>query len=672
MSRIYWDFTRAASPPKIRKRFSSLIREHQGEKGRYNSALFATRYRYQHAIRFKGAVVTGQFAYKPYLDGLRAVAVWVVLFYHLDMSWMPGGFLGVDVFFVLSGYLITTLLLLELDDAGRISFTRFYARRARRLLPALFLVVLVVTVFGVIAFPRSVQAEFAKDALATVFYVANWFFIHVDRSYFDEFADPSPFRHMWSLAVEEQFYVFWPIALWLLPASRVRILIVGLVALVSVALLAWSFDAEDPTRAYFGTDTRAHQPLIGSLLALLVRYFGPIRLPRGLSEVLFVALAGAFVLLEDTSPAYYFGLSTLLAVCVAGILAGLESTETPSILRRLLSQPAATYLGRISYGSYLWHWPIIIALHQFAEVSNAARVVLTVGLTFVLSALSFHLLEQPIRSGLPGRWGSKATQLTLRSTAFVMGAVALLVSLPLLPTFNTWSPTQPDPQIRLAVVGDSISRNLAGGFQRIAQQHGWEVVAGGMDGCGVAARFQVNNQGEAFRYSARCVSAVPETLQAIRAAEPDVVFWHSRRELLSVLEDGQVVEVMTPAHDALILESWEQAVEFLDGIRIVVLEVVHNSERRPGQCRQFEHLCGADDGSDGRVDHLNSLYRQLDARFDNVELISVTSYLCPDGPPCPVSIDGERLRYDGFHFTDAAADLIAARLSASIKAVSTD
>src|SRR2546430_14428904 len=217
---------------------------------------------------------TPSFTYQPALDGLRALAVLGVLLYHAGVSWAPGGFLGVDAFFVLSGFLITSLLVDEWRTRGRIDFRRFWARRARRLLPALVLVVIAVGAYAVFGARPDELGRIRRDTLGSVLYVANWRQLF-ESSYFAKLATPSPLRHTWSLGIEEQWYLVWPLALVVMvrvTAGR-RWAVIGMAAALafgSAALMAVLFDPGDPSRVYYGTDTRAQALLLGAVLAFLV------------------------------------------------------------------------------------------------------------------------------------------------------------------------------------------------------------------------------------------------------------------------------------------------------------------------------------------------------------------------------------------------------------------
>jgi peptidoglycan/LPS O-acetylase OafA/YrhL len=215
------------------------------------------------------------FAYRPALDGLRAMAVLPVLLYHAELEFASGGFLGVDLFFVISGYLITTLLLREASERGLIRLGAFWIRRARRLFPALFCVLACVLLYGLIA-SETELARMAGDVYSTLGYVANWWFAFSGESYFDQFARPSMLRHTWSLAIEEQFYVVWPLVAWwgirgAVERPRIWFAIALLGAIASAVLMRLLFESgTDPSRVYYGTDTRAQALLIGVALAFLL------------------------------------------------------------------------------------------------------------------------------------------------------------------------------------------------------------------------------------------------------------------------------------------------------------------------------------------------------------------------------------------------------------------
>jgi peptidoglycan/LPS O-acetylase OafA/YrhL len=339
------------------------------------------------------------------LDGVRALAVIAVLLYHLEVGWLQAGFLGVDVFFVVSGFLITSLLVADIRRFGHFDVKRFWVRRARRLFPALILLLV-----GVVAFTAAVMPDELRrlrgDVLAAVGYVTNWALIYSDTSYFDSMARPPLLRHLWSLAVEEQFYVLWPLAVaagWALLRRRMLSL-VWLGALLSVALMALLYEPlSDPSRVYFGTDTRAVGLLVGAGLAFVTTPTRLVRPAVGRRRVLtelagWAGLAGlaAWMLLgSEFTRAMYRGGFLAVSVASAALVIG---AAAPTSVSRLLSIPVLGWIGRRSYGIYLWHWPVIMVTRPQLDVPvdgwalDAARV----AITLALAAASYRFVERPI------------------------------------------------------------------------------------------------------------------------------------------------------------------------------------------------------------------------------------------------------------------------------------
>ena len=352
--------------------------------------------------------------YLPGVDGLRAVAVMAVLLYHADLPWIRGGFLGVDVFFVISGYLITSLLLGEWRQRGYIDFPAFWLRRARRLLPALFLLIAVTLIFALVALSSEV-AGLRDDAYAALGYTTNWYLIFDHQSYFEIMGRPSLFRHLWSLAVEEQFYILWPLlltALLWLWRPRFVLLIVLSGAVASAVLMALLYQPDvDPSRVYYGTDTRGVGLLVGSALAFV---WAPGRIAAragrarpwlldaiGLSA--FGVLFYSFVRLDGLQPFLYQGGFALVALASAVVIAILVHPRAH--LGGLLGRQPLRWLGLRSYGIYLWHWPVyMLTRPQFdVPIDGLPLLALRLGITVIIAELSYRLLETPIRAGALGR-----------------------------------------------------------------------------------------------------------------------------------------------------------------------------------------------------------------------------------------------------------------------------
>lgn len=356
----------------------------------------------------------------PGLDGLRAVAVLAVIAYHLGFSWATGGLLGVGVFFTLSGYLITDLLLAA-QQRGGIRLGDFWLGRARRLLPALFLMLAIVVAWVVLIGPPQ-PPEFREAVGAAALYVANWQLVFQHVSYFARFGPPSPLGHLWSLGVEEQFYIFWPLLLILgmrlvrerASVSGVRprlaaltLVLAGLSALEMALLFHPSLD---PSRVYYGTDTRAFELLAGAALAM-VWPSATLRpnVAAGARRVLDGAgLIGLIVILVmiwrtgEYSPFLYQGGFVLLSAATVLLLAAL--THPASRIGVAMGWRPLRWIGERSYGIYLWHMPIIaLSTPEGAHGVNLGRAALQVAATFLVAALSWRYVEQPIRHGALGR-----------------------------------------------------------------------------------------------------------------------------------------------------------------------------------------------------------------------------------------------------------------------------
>jgi len=363
--------------------------------------------------------------YMPGLDGLRAVAVLAVIAFHLGYGWAPGGLLGVGIFFTLSGYLITDILLSQLNR-GHIRLAQFWLARARRLLPALFLMLVIVVAWVTVFGPAQPQ-QFRDAVVANAFYVGNWQLIFGDVSYFARFAPPGPLNHLWSLAIEEQFYILWPFLLLLgvklvreTPTKaglrpRLALLAIGL-AIVSAILMAVLYHPSlDPSRVYYGTDTRAFELLFGGALAMVwpSRKLNP-RIPIGARNLLdglgalgLVVIALMIWQTDQYSSFLYRGGFIVLSLATVLVLAALAHPACR--LGRMLGVEPLRWVGVRSYGIYLWHFPIIV-LTTPGGVANGAeplRELLQVAAILAIAALSWRFVEEPIRHGALGRiWRS--------------------------------------------------------------------------------------------------------------------------------------------------------------------------------------------------------------------------------------------------------------------------
>jgi peptidoglycan/LPS O-acetylase OafA/YrhL len=400
-----------------------------------------------------GQTVAGRTGYVRGLDGLRAIAVAAVVIFHSTANWMRGGFLGVDVFFVLSGFLITSQLLAEWRRRQKIDFRAFWKRRARRLLAALYLLLVGVLAFALIFHPEEV-AVFRGDAVAAFFYVANWYFIFHNQPYFEIVAHPSPLLHLWSLSVEEQFYIIWPLLLTgsLLVLRRWAFLVALVLAVASAVLMAVLYQpGVDPSRVYYGTDTHASGLLLGALLAFFWRpgpawrpsdtqvtgLIGRVRswlVPGALIDLLalgtLVFLTYAMVVANESQPFLYRGgfflVAVVTAVCIFAV-----SHPRAVLLTAVLELAPVRWLGRRSYSVYLWHWPVVVFTRPgFVAVTGYSLLFLRIGLALVLAELSFQLVEEPIRrGGLPKIWERLQAALQMQQWGRVAASAVLGVVL---------------------------------------------------------------------------------------------------------------------------------------------------------------------------------------------------------------------------------------------------
>lgn len=357
--------------------------------------------------------------YIPALDGLRAFAVLAVIAYHMGMEWAPGGLLGVTVFFVLSGYLITSLLVIEFQGTGRIDLPQFWLRRIRRLFPAIVFCIVGIAVLCTI-FNHALLTKLRPDVLPSLFFFNNWWQIFQNVSYFDALGSPSPVTHFWSLAIEEQFYLVWPVLLFVLMKLGVKnrtLCIMTLVLTIASAVdMALLFDPQgDPSRVYYGTDTRAFSLLIGALLAFVwpsnqlgsKQSLSISRTTRiVLDAVGAIAFIGLFLmvgLIDGFSPFLYRGGLVLCSVLTAIVIAVM--VHPASILGKFWGLAPFVWIGKRSYGIYLWHYPLLLLIVPQNGFDKTWWILLiALAVIFVVSAFSYTFVENPIRHGAIGRF----------------------------------------------------------------------------------------------------------------------------------------------------------------------------------------------------------------------------------------------------------------------------
>ena len=388
--------------------------------------------------------------YLPSIDSLRALAVLAVIIYHVDVNYLPGGFLGVDLFFVLSGYLISSLIIKEYRKTGSINLYNFYLRRARRLLPAVYFMI-TVGIILMVMFNEVLLKKSHLDAIFGYIYSSNWWYIFHKLDYFDSFGSQSPFKHLWSLAIEEQFYMIFPL-LFLLINSKKKgkdgtyklsksflYIVLGLifVSLITHILL---FDINNISRIYFGTDTRAFSLLVGVVGAILypMDKLNTKITPQEnivysvVSLISITTLITIMIYTSEYNTWLYRG--GFLLVAILGIIIIISSGKQHTVMAKLLSFKPVVFIGKISYSLYLWHFPILVLTTPVSEIGNPNifYVILRVILTFIVAIISYVFVETPIRKlGFKNYVSVIYKKIVIKSkkTKKIVASIAVIVSL---------------------------------------------------------------------------------------------------------------------------------------------------------------------------------------------------------------------------------------------------
>jgi peptidoglycan/LPS O-acetylase OafA/YrhL len=646
--------------------------------------------------------------YRPALDGVRAVAILAVLGYHLGAGWLRGGFLGVDAFFVLSGYLITSILLDQHRRDHRIELAGFWARRARRLFPALLLLVIGVTLLVRDLSPVTEWPSRQADLLWTIAYGANWHQIASDQDYFAQFLTASPLRHMWSLAIEEQFYLVWPLVLLLVLRGRLArwlpALIGGGIA-VSALVMAVLYDPSSQSRAYYGTDSRAQVILVGALLAVLVRVAPRLSVrvlahagPIGLAALGLVL--GAMALATDRWGGYYHGGSVMFAAAVAALIWAIEA-RPGGLAARLLGAGVMRGIGRISYGLYLWHWPAILFTPLLLQqlLGTAANPILSrpalvaaveVGAAVAVALLSYTLVERPIQRGtLPFRVSNLRVGIAVPATAIAAGLVVVTAmdvpaaDIALIRGASTDCPaaTAACPRHQagtgrpvVALMGDSIALSLDPAFLSLAQRQDWTFVDAAHDRCSLL-RHWVADPGTGGRLAGwdSCYAVVPAIQAAVLARRPNVIVASDRWLLIDSLDDrGRLLRAGTSPHIADTERRLDATVDQLtaSGAAIVFLHLLPMGQ--PVQCADanpplaYRAECSEPVSADRLTPLYNAMLDRVVARHPgHAAVIDLTGVVCPDGY-CRPKVDGVWMRFDGLHFTVPGAQLVAPTLGTQL------
>ncbi|MFA5884522.1 MAG: acyltransferase family protein [Acidimicrobiia bacterium] len=630
------------------------------------------------------------FGYNPALDGIRAFAVLAVLLFHGGV--LTGGYLGVDAFFVLSGFLITSLIVHEVHQHGRLDLKRFWARRARRLLPALFLLLFAVAAYAVVFADRTELRRIRGDALATLFYVANWHAIFAGHGYWDLFQAPSPLEHMWSLAIEEQFYLVWPLVMAGVAALAVGLarrrgtrtsvapMVFGLALGAGIASAAWCtilFDAKDSSRAYLGTDTRIAAILFGAALAAWTVWRGPVRgrTARVLLEIAAVAaivgIAVAWTRLNGQDLLLYRGGLLLCGLGVVVVIAAASHPTRGPIARALAWKPLVA-IGLISYGLYLWHWPLYLVLNESRTGIDGNRLLaLRIAASFAVAIASYFLVERPIRHHpLPRRVNLVVVPLAVcacigaiyfsTANAVDAGKNPLATVSQGEARVSQGDATQGTDSAarRILIVGDSVGGNIATASQLLQSELGVQIGDATSPGCilpGVAAaRTTINLRTQEIQFN----PCAPIWLQGNQALTPGkiILVYGTAAGFTDLQIDGAWVGACDAPYQAWYERTLRDLIGQMNPEASVYLALIPAIEGT-----------WIPDYANERIACINDVHRRIARTDDRVSTIDLASIVCPNGT-CRETIGDSPFRIDGFHYSPPAAELVARSLLGEVTA----
>jgi peptidoglycan/LPS O-acetylase OafA/YrhL len=638
-----------------------------------------------------------------------------VLTDHGGIPGMGGGFLGVDVFFVLSGFLITSLLLDELGGNGRIDLPGFWIRRARRLLPALVLMVLTVAVTRQLL-PQEAVAALRGDAIAAFCWVANWRFVTQQTDYFTQGATPSPLQHTWSLGVEEQYYSVWPlllIAVAVLSAARAKrrarvtlgsvrfvvflVATLGTLASATASVVLASHAARD--RVYFGTDTRAQALLTGAAAAALLvedwselnRGWSLIRSRWGRRAARLLPVVGLAALAlaahHATGSAAEFRNGLLTAVPVAAVIViSSVALDQDGAVARVLACPPLVWLGTVSYGVYLWHWPIFMVLNgERTGCSGMPLFAVRCIATVAFAAGSWWLIEQPIRRWralrvplLPLAGATVATSVAVTALVVPVGSGARAVRESSLPpgvsavaavsasrpgnSLRAQPVAQRDPNRRftVSVFGDSIAWTL---MRYLPATPGFIFIDHTVIGCSLVRGGPYRYLGQTLEPKPTCDAWPSRWSEQIAQDRPDVALLIvGRWETVDRVNEGRWTHIGNPSFDGYLTGELQRALDVLGatGARLVVATVPYS--------RRGEEADGSlyPEDQPNRVDQWNMLLRRTIGQRANVAILDLNKKLCPDGV-YTAKVDGVQVRSDGVHLTPDGAKWLTPWLEESLQ-----
>ena len=649
--------------------------------------------------------------YEPSLDGIRAFSVIAVMLYHANIAWLPGGFLGVEVFFVVSGFLITSLLIEERESTRRIDLKQFWIRRARRLLPAL-VVMLAATAVCVAFYATDSAPDFRRDVLPSLGYFSNWWQIFaVDTPYFAASSLPV-LRHLWSLAVEEQWYLIWPLlftfifgAKWMRPKISGALLLLCSGAIMFATALRFVQDDETRTNfLYLSTLTRSSGLLLGAAVAMLWR---PWRKTSPSSwwrssladtfAVASIAVIGVLMATVHVADAWLYQGGLAATTIASAVIIAVVMRPNGLFVKMFFSQELFVEIGRRSYGLYLWHWPIFVVAHAR---DSGNRLAVALALTVIINEFVYQYVEIPTRQGALGNWWHNRQQLSAMhrrlpvlitaavvaslgitgvkvvgieardlsidtSTANVIFSVpTTVVSASSLPAASTTSTTIAKLPRKLVIVGDSQAHSLV-----VNKPSGIEktfvITNGSIDGCGIYDRgVGVGGTNGNFRRNfANCVGFEKKWAKSATTARADVALvvigaW----EVLDLKINGFTFAVNTSPADTMFRTQMKRGIDALrsTGATVALLEVAC---MRPVDSKGGPVPALPQRGDDTRTSHLNDLLREIAApEDDGVFFISGPKEWCSD-PKISTSLS---YRWDGVHAYKPGAKLIFETIASSV------
>jgi peptidoglycan/LPS O-acetylase OafA/YrhL len=603
------------------------------------------------------------------IDGLRAIAVAAVIVFHFSPSVLPAGFLGVDVFFVVSGFLIARLIVAELERRGDIRLGDFWGRRARRLLPALGTVTVVVCIAVAISFSNAELQNIRAQALGTLFYCANWVMIHQKANYFATLGRPSPFLHMWTLAVEEQFYIVLPLVCLVFRRAIVRrpvraawIAFAGAVAsTIWMAVLVSPHG--DPSRAYLGTDSHAMGLLVGVALGILAGAGAPWEAltkrvqtyPAFATFGAAVALVGLIVMMrvvKDHTYSLYRGGFLVFAVWTAIVVVVVVVSPESPVTRVLSTRPLAE-IGLRSYSLYLWHWPVRVFVTPRPGLHGFSLFVVRLVISVALAEVSYRLIERPFRTGaIAKRSGSRGAVAFYAVAVFVTIVLVFTVAAPgpLPPSSLDAAGAAPAGAFRVDTFGDSTALVFGLAGRNHASQLDLSVGGDAILGCGVVQADHVS-QGQIIPLPRQCAGWQQRWVNDLKQdPHATLMLMTGAWDILDHRVNGHDVKFGTPEWHDLVSSSLHDALTTLtsDGRTVYLFDVPCYGEGDP-------NAPIPERGDPKRIAALNEIF--ADAARDNphVQLVPWRSLVCPNGHRAE-ELDGRPAwQADNVHLTDSGA-----------------